>query len=111
MDSLHKINTRPTQQSYFIESAYSHDIANHMTGDLLSPVTGSLPATLTSTSLAETSHGFIRKSTRSYRTYRIVHRWALAGRARGDSFYLEQKRQRVSLIGLTALIRKIPLYQ
>jgi hypothetical protein len=53
---------RATQQSKFIESAYAHDIANRIGTDVLTPLSGSLPANLATSSAGATSPSIYGKA-------------------------------------------------
>ena len=53
---------RSTQQSKFIESAYAHDVANRIGTDVLTPLSGSLPASLATSSAGATSPSIYGKA-------------------------------------------------
>jgi hypothetical protein len=53
---------RSTQQSKFIESAYSHDLANRLGTDVITPVNGSLPSSLPTSPVTSSSPGIYGKA-------------------------------------------------
>ncbi len=53
---------RSTQQSKFIESAYSHDLANRLGSDVITPVNGSLPSSLPTNPATSSAPGIYGKA-------------------------------------------------